>query len=222
VRRFLLSAALPWILLVWATPSGADGGATPSGAASLAIPESRLESGFIQYGAALTAELLASAGTVCPSEAVAPCVIGSGGGLAVRVGYRFHSPFYLGGAYEASKQDAHKAITLAILQQLRLETRYVIPATRTLSPFATGGAGIVFYGGQWAIDTWGSQAFLGVGTEIQFSRTALVAVSTTYRALLLQPFQVLRDSTYPTGVLSLVGLELSFEQRTPTYSPAPP
>jgi hypothetical protein len=189
---------------------------------AFAIPESRLESGFIQYGAALTAEILASAGSICPNDSQAPCVVGSGGGLAVRVGYRFHSPFYLGGAYEASKQDAHKALTLAILQQLRLETRYVAPGTSALSPFLTGGIGIVFYGSQWALDTWGSQVFLGLGAEIAFSRTSLLAVAANYRAILLQPLQVWKDATYPTGLMSMIGLEMSFEQRSPTYYPPAP
>src|SRR5216110_3262918 len=47
-----------------------------------------------------TAELLASAGAICTVGAQVPCVIGSGGGLAVRAGYRFHSPIYIGGSYE--------------------------------------------------------------------------------------------------------------------------
>jgi hypothetical protein len=225
VRRLGISAALPGILLSWGTPSGAEDVPEPqltTTNSAFAIPQSRLESGFIQYGAALTAELLASAGSICPSGADAPCVVGSGGGLAVRVGYRFHSPLYLGGAYEASKQDAHKALTLAILQQLRAEARYILPGTSTLSPFVTGGVGVVFYGSEWALDTWGSQAFLGIGSEIAFSRTALVAISVSYRAILLQPLQVWKDSTYPTGLMSMVGLEMSFEQRSPTYEPPNP
>jgi hypothetical protein len=122
--------------------------APPQARGEIGGPASRLETGSIQYGAALTAELLASAGAICPAGASVPCVIGSGGGLGIRAGYRFHSPFYLGGAYEFSKQDAHKSITLAILQQVRAEARYFLPIRGVYMPFLTAGTGAVGYGGQ--------------------------------------------------------------------------
>jgi len=187
--------------------------------AEIGGPVSRLETGSIQYGAALTAELLASAGAICPAGASVPCVIGSGGGLGIRAGYRFHSPFYLGGAYEFSKQDAHKSITLAILQQVRAEARYFLPIRGVYVPFLTAGTGAVGYGGQWSLETIGGMAFIGVGMELQLSRTAAMAFIVSYRPILLLTWQDTARLERPTGILSMVGLELALEQRVPIYEP---
>jgi hypothetical protein len=187
--------------------------------ADIDSPQSRLETGSVQYGAALTAELLASPGAICPSGAAVPCVIGSGGGLAIRAGYRFHSPFYLGGAYEFSKQDAHKSITLAILQQARAEARYFLPFRGVYMPFLTAGTGAVAYGGQFSAETLGGMAFLGVGVELQLSRTAVMAFILSYRPILLLTWQDTARLERPTGILSMVGLELALEERVPIYEP---
>jgi hypothetical protein len=57
---------------------------------------------YLQYGVALVAEAVVSAGDVCPAGAEAPCIFGSGGGLAVRVGYRSRGPWYASGAPTSS------------------------------------------------------------------------------------------------------------------------
>jgi hypothetical protein len=190
--------------------------------ADIENPESRLETGYIQYGAALAAELLASAGAICPQGAAVPCVIGSGGGLGVRVGYRFHSPFYLGAAYEFSKQDAHKSIYLAILQQLRAEARYFIPVRGSYVPFVSLAAGGVGYGSQWSLQTLGGMASLGVGLELELSRTSAMTFIASYRPMLLTNWRGSTLLDRPTGVLSMIGLEIGLEQRVPVYQPANP
>jgi hypothetical protein len=181
--------------------------------------ESRLQTGSIQYGAALTAEILASAGGICPFGAAVPCSIGSGGGVAIRAGYRFHAPFYIGGSYEFSKQDAHKSITLAILQQVRAEVRYFFPVDGAWVPFVTGGLGAVGYGGQWSIDTGGALAFLGVGVELDLSQTAAMAFIISYRPILLLNWQDTAQLERPTGVISMIALELALEEKVPIYEP---
>jgi hypothetical protein len=176
----------------------------------------------VQYGAALSAEFLASSGGICPATATVPCVIGSGGGLGVRGGYRFHAPFYLGLAYEFSKQDAHKSIDLAILQQLRVETRSFLPLAGGYRPFLSAGAGAVGYGSSWGLDALGAMAQVGLGLEVEFSRSSLMSLMLTYRPILLATW---RDSALldrPTGLLSLIGLEVGFEQRVPTWQPQGP
>src|SRR5713101_7930737 len=70
----LLGIAAGTSLAVAAGPAAAEGRPADVGG-----PESRLETGSVQYGAAFTAELLASAGAICPVGATVPCVIGSGG-----------------------------------------------------------------------------------------------------------------------------------------------
>jgi hypothetical protein len=184
-----------------------------------AAHDARLETGYVQYGAALTAELLASPGAICPSDATVPCVIGSGGGLAVRAGYRFHAPFYLGGAYEFSKQDAHKSISVAILQQLRAEARYLFPVSGPYIPFIAGGGGAVGYGSEWTLQTVGATVFLGMGLEVELSRTSVMVFVLSYRPILLTTWRDSALQERPTGVLSMVGLEIGLEQRNPVYSP---
>jgi len=176
----------------------------------------------VQYGAALSAEFLASSGAICPEGASVPCVIGSGGGLGVRAGYRFHAPFYVGGAYEFSKQDAHKSIDLAILQQVRAEIRYFLPVPGAYRPFLTVGAGAVGYGSKWALDTVGGMVLVGFGLEVEFTRSSLMSLILSYRPIVLTNWRGSTLLDRPTGVLSLVGLEVGFEQRVPTYEqPAP-
>jgi hypothetical protein len=173
----------------------------------------------VQYGAALSAEFLASSGAICPEGAATPCVIGSGGGLGVRGGYRFHAPFYLGAAYEFSKHDAHKSIYLAILQQVRAEARYFLPVPGAYRPFLTAGAGAVGYGSQWGLETVGGMAFVGFGLEVEFTRSSLMSLILSYRPILLANWRGSTLLDRPTGVLSLVGLEVGFEQRVPTWEP---
>lgn len=184
--------------------------------------ELRLQTGFVQYGAALAAELVASPGAICPSTSQSPCVIGSGGGLALRMGYRFHAPWYLGVSYEFSKQDAHKAIHVAMLQQLRSEARYYLPVRGAYVPFVTAGGGFVTYGSQFGIATLGGMAFFGAGLEIQLSPTSLFALIASYRPVVLTTWEDTTRAQRPTGLLSMIGLEVAFEQRVPTYQPAGP
>src|SRR5579859_4174952 len=61
---------------------------------------------YLQYGVGFTGEFVTTPGPMCPSQAAQPCILGSGGGVAVRVGWRSAGPLYLGGAYELSKQEA--------------------------------------------------------------------------------------------------------------------
>ncbi|HKQ70895.1 MAG TPA: hypothetical protein VJT73_16225 [Polyangiaceae bacterium] len=194
---------------------------TTDAEAQIAGPERRLETGALQFGAALAAELLASPGAICPEGASVPCIIGSGGGLGVRIGYRFHAPWYLGVAYEFSKQDAHKSIYLAILQQVRGEVRYYL-SQGAYAPFFTGGLGFVGYGSEWSLETAGAMAFAGVGLELEFSRTSVMAVMLTYRPILLTNWQDTSRLERPTGILSMIGIELALEQRSPVYQPGPP
>jgi hypothetical protein len=185
--------------------------------ASLPPAESRIESGFVQYGAALAAEIVAAEGPICRDAPAAPCVIGSGGGVAVRVGYRDHGPWYFGGAYEFSKQDAHKALVVPILQQLRAETRYVFSTTTFIAPFAAGALGGALYGSEWSAATFGGVASLGIGAELSLSRTSLLVFSLSYRGLVLKRWTDPAGEDRRTGLTSLVAVELGFEQRTSTY-----
>jgi hypothetical protein len=206
------------VSLAWGTTARLSVAATAHpNEATIEPPEVRLEAGSVQIGAALTAELLAGAGNICPGGASYPCVIGSGGGLALRAGYRFHFPLYLGAAYEFSKQDAHESMTLAILQQARLEGRYYLPVQGLAVPYLTGGFGAVAYGSEWSFQAIGGMGFVGLGLEFDFSRTSALALAVTYRPILLGSWHDSSGINRPTGILTMVGVEISLEQRHYVY-----
>ena len=63
--------------------------------------------GMNDYGNAFAADFLASAGATCSEEdAGVPCILGSGGGVVIRGGYRSPGPWYIGGAYQFTKTDS--------------------------------------------------------------------------------------------------------------------
>lgn len=125
---------------------------------------------YIQYGVALTVEGVAQAGPICAgADASHPCILGSGGGIDIRVGWRPTEAFYIGGAYEFSKQDPNKLLRLAILQQARVEARHYFPTGKSAEPFALLGAGVAGYGNEWTVATWGLSATLGGGVELELS-----------------------------------------------------
>jgi len=205
-----------------APPAAAQGSAylTPGGSASSV--ESRLQTGSFQYGAGLTAEMLVSAGSICSETPEAPCVFGSGGGLAVRFGYRFHAPFHLGAAYECSKLDAHKVVVMPILQQLRTELRFFLPVLMPHSPFFVVGAGGAGYGSEWSIQTLGGVLLGGIGVQWQMSQSTVLTTALTYRPMLLGSWVDPTGQSRPSGVLSFVALELSVEQLRPADTSGSP
>jgi len=171
---------------------------------------------YLQYGVALTAEFVAAAGKICAVVTDPPtCILGSGGGVAVRVGKRTAGPWYFGAAYELSKHDASKIYRLAILQQVRAETRYYVDTGRDVEPFALGGIGAIGYGNEWGIDTFGPMAFLGAGLEAQITRRTVVGVALTYRSLYFTAFSDTSGSHRDNGIASIFGLDILLEQRDP-------
>lgn len=180
----------------------------------VARPALAEDSGYLQYGVALAAEGVAGAGAVC-ADATTPCVLGSGGGLAVRVGLRTRGHLYWGGAYELSRQDSAKIYRLAILQQLRAEGRWYFSPGHEVEPFVHAGVGVMGYGNEWGVDTWGPAGTLGFGAEMQLTRRTALGLALNYRAARLasfvDPTGLLRDA----GVVHLLGIDLALENRDP-------
>lgn len=206
-----------------------DGGAGPGEPTSTATQpsapapkrsEPSISAHYLQYGVGLTAEAQADPGDVCPSTAQAPCILGSGGGLAIRVGYRARGAWYVGGAYEFSRQDPSNLMRLAILQQLRAETRFYLDTPNRLSPYLVGGLGMALYGNEFGTDTGGVTGSLGMGLELQLSRTTVIGGSLAYRPLLLRGWtdsagQRRADRFLGFGLAHLVALEIALEVRSP-------
>jgi opacity protein-like surface antigen len=135
-----------------------------------------------------------------------PCILGNGGGLAIRVGYRSRGPWYLGGAYEFSRQDSANLLRLPILQQLRAELR--VHLTR------------VVYGNEWGLDTWGGGSAVGAGLEFQVTSSIVLNMAINYRQLFLRRWrdgagQLRADGPLDFGLAHMVALEFGFEIREP-------
>src|SRR5271169_3760733 len=81
---------------------------------------------YVQFGVAFTVEGVLAPGPIC-SGPLDPCILGSGGGISARVGWRPTENVYIGGASEFSQQDPSRLYRLGILQQARAELRRYIP-----------------------------------------------------------------------------------------------
>src|SRR5262245_33995861 len=130
---------------------------------------------YAQYGIALTVNAGLNTGAVCGSSVKPapppgqenPCILGSGGGLAIRGGYRSPGPWYVGGAYEFTKMDSANLYRLGIFQQLRFEMRYLPEMGYRVAPYGTWGAGGIIYGNEWGAETGGALVFAGAGLELE-------------------------------------------------------
>jgi hypothetical protein len=165
---------------------------------------------YLQYGVALAAEAVASAGPICSN--VSNCILGSGGGIAIRAGWRPTEHWYLGGAYEASKQDPNQLYRLGILQQMRFEMRRYFPTGKEATPFVLVGAGAHGYGNEWGIDTWGPNGTIGGGLEVELGGPVLV-VSLAYRPMYFQAWVDTSTLSHDAGVAHFVSLEVSLEAK---------
>ncbi len=175
---------------------------------------------YFQYGVGVALEKLASGGDVCPAHAKTPCILGSGGGLALRMGYRSRGPFYVGGAYEFIRMDSANLLRLAILQQLRAEARYYLDVGNRLTPYAGLGFGAAVYGNEWHASTGGPTVSAGLGLEFQVTQSTVIGGSLNYRGFLLHHFadstgQARADRYLGFGLAHTIGFELTLELRDP-------
>jgi hypothetical protein len=167
---------------------------------------------YASYGVAFTADVLAHPGRSCPSDI--PCILGGGGGLALRGGFRWPNRWYLGGAYQVSRTDSSNLYRLATLQQLRLELRYMLDMGYRTVPYVTWGAGGVAYGNELGVETGGGSIFAGFGAEVQLSRLAVLGVGARYQPMLLAGFTDSAGFERPWGAAHYVTLELQLEIRS--------
>ncbi len=173
---------------------------------------------YIQYGVGFVAETVASAGDVCPNVGEAPCILGSGFGPSGRLGYRTRGSWYFGGAYEFSRQDSSSLLRLAILQQLRAESRYYLDHGDRVTPYGEGSLGTVAFGNEWGVDTGGVVASVGPGIEFELSGGSVIGASLVYRLLVLRHWrdrtgQERADRHLGVGYAHMVGLALNWEIR---------
>ena len=175
---------------------------------------------YFQYGVAVAFEKVVSGGDVCPKGSTTPCILGSGGGLAIRMGYRSRGPWFLGGAYEFTRMDSGNLLRLGILQQLRGEARYYLDRGNRLTPYGALGLGGVFYGNEWKVSSGGPMLSAGLGLEFQITQSTVIGLGLGYRGLLFHHWtdstgQVRADEYLGFGFAHTVGLEFILELRSP-------
>jgi len=185
--------------------------ANPTGA--LAAPATNLT--FVQYGAAITSETRLASGNICPAQASAPCILGSGGGFLVRVGLRTATAWYGGVSYEVSRQSSSNLINLPILQQLRGEFRRYLVSGLRLSPYLSAAVGLVGYGDEWAVSTFGPVVSVGVGIAFEVTPEVYVGLAPAYRIFALRGWRDDAGQQRPSGLVHFLALELTLDSRTP-------
>jgi hypothetical protein len=216
------TAAIAWtsaLSLGGAAPAHAEEVAVPA-TETLVVPPKSMHA-YLQYGVGLSAEGVASAGPICKGSVplidslggrAKNCILGSGGGVSVRVGWRPSALLYLGGAYEMTKQDPNQLYRLGILQQARVEGRRYFPSGQIATPFLVLGAGAHGYGNEWGIDTWGPDGTLGGGIELELGGPVL-EFSLAYRAMYFRSWLDSSALEHDAGVAHFLGFEISIEAK---------
>jgi hypothetical protein len=213
--RGSVAAGLVWVGTAASTASTARSADADEAGAAIAEtealpPPAPARRAYIQYGVAFTVEGVAHAGPVCadPSQ---PCILGSGGGIDIGIGWRPSDEFYIGGAYEFSKQDPNKLFRLAILQQARLEVRHYFPTGKSAEPFALFAVGLASYGNEWAVATWGPSATIGGGVEVELTGGVVLDLSLAYRPIYLRSFSDSIPAFHDAGIAHFVSFQVALE-----------
>lgn len=181
-RRFSIALAACGVLSSLTRPASAQSESAP--------PPTSVE--YLQYGVSLHTLTLLSGGAVCPEGAATPCILGAGGGLGLRAGYRSRGPFYLGAAFQLSRLNSSNLLRLGILQRLTVDGRYYFDRGNRLTPYLLAGMGGAIHGNEWAASAGGAAVAFGVGVEYQISERLVVALLPTYQPVLFRRFT---DST---------------------------
>jgi len=192
--------------------------ALPAAAQTAAPPPTSVE--YVQYGVSLHTLTLLDSGAVCPEGARTPCIVGSGGGLGLRMGYRSRGPFYLGAAFQLSRLNSSNLLRLAILQRLTAEGRYYFDRGNRLTPYLLAGFGGAIYGNEWGAGAGGAAFSFGVGLEYQISERTVVALLPAYQPILFRRFhdatgQVRAEGPLGFGLAHWLAVQIVIEARDP-------
>lgn len=174
---------------------------------------------YLQYGVSLHTLTLLDAGDVCPDDP-SKCILGSGGGLGLRMGYRSRGPLYFGVAFQLSRLNSSNLLRLAILQRLTVDGRYYLDRGNRLTPYLLAGLGGAIYGNEFSAATAGIALSLGFGLEYQISERTVVTLLPTYQPVLLRRFTDALDRTLADGPLGFglahwLAVQVVIEARDP-------
>jgi opacity protein-like surface antigen len=176
---------------------------------------------YLQYGVSLHTLTLLESGPVCPAEVEdTACIIGSGGGLGLRMGYRSRGPFYAGASFQLSRLNSSNLLRLAILQRLTVDARYYLDRGNRLTPYLTAGAGGAIYGNEFSARTAGVALTLGFGLEYQISEQTVVALLPAYQPVLFRRFagalgRTVADGPLGFGLAHWLAVQVIIEARDP-------
>lgn len=215
----MIACAIAAIAATVASPARADEALAVKTQANDPARPPPLQLRYAQIGMAFAATINIDSGATCGSQVIAPvqrapCILGSGGGLVLRAGYRPPGRLYFGGAYEFAKMDSSNLYRLGIFQQLRAEMRYIFDIGYRIAPYVSWGAGGVLYGNEWGVETGGAMVYLGGGIGFEVSRHALLGLGIEYRPTLLAAFKDTAGIERPLGLSQFLGVELQLEVRT--------
>lgn len=168
-----------------------------------------IEPKVLQFGIAIAGKFALSS-PFCPNDV--SCILGSGGGIAARVGHAFRNGWYLGGGYDFSKHDASLLYRLGILQQLRGEVRYHYALGKNWFLVPYGALGFVAYGNEWSIQTAGPGLTIGTAAEVHAGRS-VIGFGFSWQGIYLQRLEdpSRAGQYYSAGVPQFLSLELRLE-----------
>jgi hypothetical protein len=164
----------------------------------------------VRYGVALTTAFVIDAGAMC--NATTSCILGSGAGFAGHLGIDIGRTGYAGLSYAVTKQDPARIYRLATLQELRLDARRYLDTGRNVRPLGLVALGVLGYGDQFSVDTWGPHASLGGGAEFELTAETSLLVTASYRIARMSPFldpsQTQREASWVQFLSLEIGLEV--------------
>lgn len=176
---------------------------------------------YLQYGVSLHTLTLLDSGSVCLDDENEACILGSGGGLGLRMGYRSRGPLYLGASFQLSRLNSSNLLRLAILQRLTADGRYYFDRGNRLTPYVLAGVGGAIYGNEFSATTGGIAISLGVGLEYQISERTVVTLLPSYEPVLFRRFTdtldgaILADGPLGFGMAHWLAVQLVIEVRDP-------
>jgi hypothetical protein len=175
---------------------------------------------YAQYGVALHTQTLLDGGAVCPDGATTPCIVGSGGGLALLIGYRSRGPLYLGAGFQLSRLNSSNLLRLAILQQLTADGRYYLDRGERLTPYFQLSLGGALYGNEFGASTAGVSSGIAAAVEYQLTATTVLALKPTYQVVALRRWidatgQLRADGPLGFGPSHWLAVQLVIEARDP-------
>ena len=212
------AAALAWLAGSATTPSPARADEAGATAASVEpetlAPPAPPRRAYIQYGVAFTVEGVAHAGPVC-ADPNQPCILGSGGGIDIGVGWRPDRRLLTSAAPTSSRSRTRtSSFDSRSCSRSALELRHYFPTGKNAEPFALAALGLAAYGNEWDVETWGPSATLGGGVEVELSGGAVLDVSLAYRPIYLRSFSDSIPAFHDAGIAHFISSRSPSRPRT--------